>query len=94
MYYFHIEWETELFTMINSKCNCLICHISVSIQKIENIQRHFSSLYRKYNDDIQLNSEIRTLKLLRSISLVNKKLTYQQNTFVNLVSKPILVTVA
>ena len=78
------------FTMINSKCHCLIYHVSVSIPKKGNLQRHFSSLHGKYNDDFPPNSKMKTLKLLS----LKKELTEQQNTFVKSVSKPILATVA
>ena len=72
-------------TMINSKC-----HVSVSIPKKGNFQRHFSSLHEKYSDDFPPNSKIRTLKLLS----LKKELTEQQNTCVKSVSKPIFATVA
>ena len=42
------------------------------------------NIHGKYNDDFPPNSEIRTLKLLS----LKKKHIEQQNTFVNLLSKP------
>jgi len=90
-YHFHNEWEMQyFFTMVNSNCLCLICKASLAIPKKGNIERHYLSLHKKYNEDFPPDSELRKSKLLT----LKKGLNEQQKALTKLVSKPISVTIA
>ena len=52
---FQEKWELQYFCIIqNSKADCLICHISISVIKEYNVRRHYqnkhSSQYDKFKD--------------------------------------------
>lgn len=63
-YHFHEEWEHDFFfTMYKDKCICLICHASVALPKKGNLERHFSSLHKKFDADFPPKTEIRKVKV-------------------------------
>uniref|UniRef100_K7F4P2 SPIN-DOC-like zinc-finger domain-containing protein n=1 Tax=Pelodiscus sinensis TaxID=13735 RepID=K7F4P2_PELSI len=58
------EWENEfLFTNIKDKSVCLICHQSLSLSKRSNLERHHTTVHRKFKDSFPLNGMLRTKKV-------------------------------
>jgi hypothetical protein len=63
-YHLYGEWENDLFfTMFRDKCVCLTCRASVALAKKKNLERHFSSIHKKYNLNVPPKSEIRKIKV-------------------------------
>lgn len=71
-YHFNREWQNEfLFHMVKDKCVCLICNSTVALPKKGNVERHFRSMHKGFNDEFPLGSEIRKVKveeMMRSTS--------------------------
>ena len=63
-YHFHKEWEEDYFCVIsNSKCVCLICQAIISLPKKGNLERHFTTMHKRYENDFPAQSELRKKKL-------------------------------
>ena len=74
-YNFHNEWEElYFFTMSKGKCLCLICRVTVALPKKGNLQRHFLTLHKNYENDYPVNTEFRKQKLKE----LKNQLTTQQ----------------
>uniref|UniRef100_A0A8D0G4L1 Uncharacterized protein n=1 Tax=Sphenodon punctatus TaxID=8508 RepID=A0A8D0G4L1_SPHPU len=59
-YYFQREWEEDyFFTMVDSKCMCLICHSTIAVPKKCNVARHFGCVHKNYSTDVPAKSELR-----------------------------------
>lgn len=51
-YYFHPEWEEDLFsTMSYLKCFCLICQSTIAFPKTWNVELHFRTVHKMYDND-------------------------------------------
>ena len=61
-YHFHKEWEEDyFFVMSNSKCVCLICQATISLPKKGNLERHFTTMHKRYEKDFPSKSELRKI---------------------------------
>lgn len=81
-YHFHNEWEElYFFTMYKDKCLCLICRATIALPKKGNIERHFLSLHKKYENNYPVNSQIRRRKVKKLKSeLAAQKLLLHKST--------------
>ena len=62
-YYFHKEWKDYFFIMFNSRCVCLICYASISLPKKGKLERHLTTMNKRYEKDFPVRSELRKTKL-------------------------------
>jgi len=69
--------ELYFFTMSKGKCLCLICRVTVALPKKGNLQRHFLSLHKNYENHYPVNTEFRKQK----IKELKNQLTTQQLLF-------------
>ncbi|XP_067937246.1 general transcription factor II-I repeat domain-containing protein 2A-like [Watersipora subatra] len=77
-YHFHKEWEEDYFFVIsNSKCMCLICQAIISLPKKGNLERHFTTMHKRYENDFPAQSELRKIKLKE----LKSQLAAQQSIF-------------
>lgn len=77
-YHFHEEWEEDFFfTTSHSKCLCLICNGSISIPKKGNIERHYCTVHRSYDNDFPPKTELRK----RKVRELKSQLVGQQSLF-------------
>lgn len=80
-YHFHKEWEEDyFFVMSNSKCVCLICQATISLPKKGNLERHFTTMHKRYEKDFPSKSELRKRKL--------KELKLQLDTQQSIFTRP------
>ncbi|PNF14494.1 hypothetical protein B7P43_G16172 [Cryptotermes secundus] len=90
-YSFNSGWEEQYcFIEYRGKPVCLLCNGSVSIPKKSNVERHFLTNYRNFNNEFPVKSELRkqNLKDLKS------KLTLQQCVFTKPIQQSSNVTIA
>ena len=90
-YHFHSEWKDDyFFTMNNSKCVCLICHVSPALTKKGHLERHYKSFHKKYDSDFPPKSELRK----RKIRELKAQLSAQQALSTGATSKSKAATIA
>lgn len=90
-YHFHNEWEEDyFFTMNNSKCVCLICHVSPALTKKGNLERHFKSCHKNYETNFPPKSELRK----RKVHELKSQLSAKQNLFTGAKLKSRAATIA
>lgn len=75
LYHYNIDWEEQFFfTMSKEKCICLICNFNASIPKKGNLERHFNTKHKEYNENFPIGSSLRK----KNISDFKTQLTKQQ----------------
>nr|XP_022908263.1 general transcription factor II-I repeat domain-containing protein 2A-like [Onthophagus taurus] len=90
-YHFHNEWkELYFFTMYRDNCLCLICRATVALAKKGNLERHFSSLHKNYENEYPVNSELRK----RKVKELKGQLAAQQLLFHSITQQSKLATEA
>ncbi|XP_069582815.1 general transcription factor II-I repeat domain-containing protein 2-like [Ranitomeya imitator] len=63
-YSFHEEWEEQyLFTHFRDKCICLICQATVSIGKKCNVERHYTTTHKKFDQEYPKGTNLRKIKV-------------------------------
>lgn len=63
-YHYHNEWEEDFFfIMVKDKCVCIICNSNVALPKKANVERHFRTVHKKYEEDYPPGTELRKAKV-------------------------------
>ncbi|KAL1492435.1 hypothetical protein ABEB36_010687 [Hypothenemus hampei] len=90
-YHYHDEWEEEFFfAMKNNKCICIICLLSVALPKRANVERHFRTVHKQYENNYPLGTEIRKAK----VKQLMMQLSMQQSYFMRSNTKSKSATMA
>jgi hypothetical protein len=68
-YSFNSEWEEQYcFTEYKEKPVCLLCSGSVSVPKKSNVERHFLTNHKNFNNEFPVKSELKSkLSLLQRV---------------------------
>lgn len=90
-YNFNDEWEEKYFFInFKNKCVCLICGSTVSVGKKSNIERHFTTVHKKYDTEYPSNSNLRKCK----VKELKSALVAQQSMFTKSANKMKVATIA
>ncbi|XP_067126719.1 general transcription factor II-I repeat domain-containing protein 2-like [Centruroides vittatus] len=77
-YHYHSEWEEDyFFTMMKDKCVCSICNATVDLPKKANVERHFLTVHKNYEEDYPRGTALRKAKMQQ----LKAQLTAQQSSF-------------
>ncbi|XP_072397972.1 protein FAM200C-like [Diabrotica undecimpunctata] len=90
-YHFNNAWEEEfLFPMVKDKCVCLVCRSSVALPKRGNLERHYKTLQKNYENDFPQNS----LFNKRKVKDLKSSLKTEQSMFTRPVKQSVAATIA
>lgn len=84
--------EMYFFTYVENQCICLICHFNISTLKKNNLERHFKTVHKNFNEEFPENSALRNYRLVELKSALvferavvkretNKVKTYSEASF-------------
>lgn len=82
-YHYHDEWEDDFFfVMVKDKCVCIICNSNVALPKKANVERHFRTVHKKYEEDYPAGTALRKAKVrqLKSQLLVQQSFLTKFNS--------------
>ena len=82
-YYFHDKWEEDyFFVMFNFRYVCLHYYACISLPKMGNLERHFTTIHKRYEKNFSVQSEFR--KKVKGIEITTGYSATPQSIF----SKP------
>ncbi|XP_050508081.1 protein ZBED8-like [Diabrotica virgifera virgifera] len=76
--------------MVKDKCVCLVCRSSVALPKCGNLERHYKTLHKNYENDFPQNSLFRK----RKVQDLKSSLKTEQSMFTRPVKQSVAATIA